>query len=306
MSEIENYQELYATGHESKEPIAPEDEFFHSVYIAGAQRVNHVGIEEQIGKIQIRGVEYNKDKIHFIITHTKQVLVKITRNPTTGKENVECFSYQDGGPPWNGTSGRVCGINSAERAADQFCNPCRAQMIVAGLYCDKNGKPYLSEANKPTFIFLRGKGMKYSGVAEYLNEMSKMELDPIFTPETDESKKFERAVVNNKRFVTEITVGEATSAYGPKKVFSLKPGTQLPKQAIIDILKVAKQTIERFNDKIDWSKNATLTGYSQAPEGSQIPDSSSPQQTNVESQPMSKEPETQPEDTTFTFDDMKF
>lgn len=308
MSEFEGYQELYETGHENKEPVAPEDEFFHSIYIAGAERENHVGVTEQIGKLQIRGVEYNKDKVHFIITHTKQILAKITRNSTTGRENVECFSYQTGGPPWIGTSGRTCGINSAERAADQFCNSCRAQMIVAGLYCDENGKPYLSETNKPTFIFIRGKGMKYSGVAEYLNEISKMELDPIFKPETDESKKFEKAVVNNKRFVTEVVVTEAKSNYGMKKVFSLKTGTKLPNQTVMDILKVAKQTIEKFNDKMDWSKNINVSGYTQVPDGNQIPDSdsSASKQPDTKSQSVSKEPVAPAVDSPFNFEDLSF
>ena len=59
---IGDYEELYSTGHESKEPIKPEDEFFHSVYISGQTRKNHIDIEEIQDKLQIRGVEYNKEK----------------------------------------------------------------------------------------------------------------------------------------------------------------------------------------------------------------------------------------------------
>jgi len=312
----EDYAGLYATGHESKEPIKPEDEFFHSVYIAGVQRKNHVGIEEQIGKLQVRGVEYNKGTVCMIITHTKQVLAKIARNQQ-GKETVECFSYQEGGPPWKGTSGRQCGINSAERAAVDFCNACRAQMIVAGILCDESGKPALTEENKPTFIFVRGKGMKYSGVAEYLNEMSKLELEPLFEPPTEESKKFEKAVVNNKRHVTCITVGQANSQYGVKNVFELAKGAAIPKQNVMEILKIAKQTLEKFNEKMDWSKGAAGSGYGQAaaPEGSQIPDNQPTEQANTggqseaptqETQEKKQEPAAQSQEAPFSFEDLSF
>lgn len=306
---IEEYADLYATGHESKEPIAPEDEFFHSVYIAGTQRTNHINIVEEIGKLQVRGVEYNKDSIHIIITHTKQILAKITRSPTTQRDTVECFCYQEGGPPWKGTSGRACGVNSAERAADSFCNICRAQMIVSGIYCDEKGKPFLTEDNKPTFVFLRGKGMKYSGVAEYLNEMSRKEgLEPIFTPETEETKKFEKAVVNNKRFVTEVTITEAKSQFGMKKVFQLLPGAQLPNKTVMDILKIAKQTVDSFNEKMDWSRNLNVSSYAQAasaPEGSQIPDAATQENANNEEKKEAPATQSEPSEP-FNFEDLSF
>ncbi|MCK5607706.1 hypothetical protein KAR91_37825, partial [Candidatus Pacearchaeota archaeon] len=95
---VEEYAELYATGHESKEPTKPEDEFFHSCYIAGNSRKNHLDITEEAGKLQVRGVDYNKEKVCMVITHTKQILAKITRNQQ-GKETTDCFSYQEGGPP---------------------------------------------------------------------------------------------------------------------------------------------------------------------------------------------------------------
>jgi len=306
----EEYEGLYATGHESKEPVKPEDEFFHSVYIAGVERENHLKIKEQIGKLQVRGVEYNKDKVCMIITHTKQVLSKSSR--TNNKETLECFSYQEGGPPWKSTTGRTCGVNSAERAAVEFCNTCRAQLIVGGILCDEGGKPHLSEENKPTFIFLRGKGMKYSGVADYLNEMSKLELDPVFEPPTEESKKFEKAVVNNKRHVTCVTVGQASSQYGMKNVFTLTRGAAIPKKNVLEILKIAKQTIEKFNEKMDWSKGAagSGSGYGQAaaPEGTQIPENSTPTETANTGGEQAKPEESQPQpsEAPFSFEDLSF
>ena len=329
MSNFEDYAGLYSTGHESREPTKPEDEFFHSIYIAGQQRSNHLNIVEEVGKLQIRGVEYNKDVIHFIITHTKQILCKTTRNPQTNRDNLDCFCYQEGQPPWYGTSKmpdgqpRMCGINSQERAANEFCNTCRAQMIVAGLYCDEKGTPYTNNEGKPTLVFLRGKGMKYSGVAEYLNEMSKLELDPLFTPPTEESKRFEKSVVNNKRFVTKVSVTEASSNFGMKKVFKLEQGTQLPNQSVMSILKVAKETLEKFNEKMDWSQRASASGYG-APAGTQIPDTQTNTQPNLGAGQQTIQPQQSPPpaegqttqatadntqqqaESPFSFDDLKF
>ena len=69
---IEEFADLATTGYQGGgggEQKPPEDELFHSVYIAGKTRKNHINIEEQSGKYQIRGVQYNLDEVHFIITH---------------------------------------------------------------------------------------------------------------------------------------------------------------------------------------------------------------------------------------------
>jgi len=250
---IEEYAELMGTGHESKEIVKPEDEFFHSVYIAGTSRKNHIDIVESAGKLQVRGVEYNKDKVHMIVTHVKRVLVKIKTDEKTKKDKTECFSFQQGTPPWHGFNNRVCGQNATERASNDFCKDCKGQIILAGIYTDEHGNPILSEEKKPTFVFIRGKGMKYSGVSTYLDELSKMELDPIFTPVTEETKRFEKNVVNNKRFVTGISIGTQDSKYGIKQVFKLETGVKLPTEKVHSILKLAKKTIEKFNEKFDES-----------------------------------------------------
>jgi hypothetical protein len=258
MEQFEEFQELDGTGFESKEPVKPEDEFFHSVYIAGVQRKNHIQIEEQIGKLQIRGVEYNLNEINMIITVIKDVLAK---TKTVGrKESLECFSYKQGESPWFGTSKleggspRQCGNTSVERAANAFCSDCRSQILVSGIYCKPDGTPILNQENKPTFVFLRAKGMKYSGISEYLNELFKLDLEPIFVPETEQTRKFEKSVVNNKRFVTKISVIEVPSNYGPRKVFKLDKGAELPKKTVLEILKISKKLLPKFEEKFDWSK----------------------------------------------------
>jgi len=266
MSNMEEFVGLAGTGYESKQATKPEDEFFHSVYIAGATRKNHIQVEEKAGFLQIRGVQYNLQEVNMVITHVKEVLAKV-KNTARG-ETVECFSFKSGQAPWHGTSKlqngsfRPCGSNSAERAANEYCSICKSQIIVAGIFCDSNGKPVIDEDKKPVMIFIRGKGTKYGNVSSYLSDLSKEDLDPMFTPVTDESRKFEKDVVNNKRFLTKITIGEANSSFGVKKVFTLEKSVKLPNESVMIILHIAKNTLPKFEEKFDWSKNrVTATTY---------------------------------------------
>lgn len=314
----EDYADLMGTGHESREPVKPEDEFFHSVYIAGTTRKNHINVEELAGKFQIRGVQYNLDEVNMIITHTKEILAKIvTQNR---KSSTECFSFKNGPPPWYGTSKlpdqspRPCPTTSAERAVNDYCNLCKAQIIVAGLYCNPDGTPILADDNKPIFIFLRGKGMKYPGISNYLGDMFKLDLDPIFEPVTSDSTKFEKSVVNNKRFVTNITKGQESSNYGMKDVFVLKTGAELPKDAVLKILEVSKNTLEKFNEKFDWSKRTVpqaATGYGSQSEGDgqMKMDASSDDKPKEEAKNDTPPAEEKKEETpkpVFSFDDVNF
>jgi hypothetical protein len=311
---FEDYADLETTGHESKEPVKPEDEFFHSVYISGQSRKNHLGIVEEQGKFQVRGVEYNLNQVNMIITHTKDILAKIVT--TVGRDNIECFSFKEGSAPWYGTTRspdgnpRPCPQTSAERAVTDFCNPCRAQIIVAGVYCNSDGGPLLSEEKKPIFLFLRGKGMKYLNISNYLGDLFKMDLSPIFEPVTDQSQLFEKKVVNNKRFVTQITKGTADSRFGVKDVFELKPGADLPKDVVLQILNASKKTIEKFNDKFDWSKGTAATGYDQNTEPKTegiLTLDDPPPETPTETQPdkTAKDEEDKPKQV-FSFDDVSF
>lgn len=253
MEDFTSYSSLAETSYETQS-YEEKEQFFHSVYISGKNREGNDGIIQKTGMLQVKDITYNKDKVHMIITHTKQVLVK-SRNEN--KRNIlECFSYQSGDKPYRGMSGNICGTNSAERAASSFCDTCKAHIIAAGIYCDENGKPITDDEGKPIFIFVRGSGMKYSGVASYLNELGNLkDLTPIFTPVTEQSTQFEKIAVNNKRFVTKVTVGEAESKYGTSRVFKLEAGVEVPKDTVLKMLEISKKTMDKFSDKFDWSKN---------------------------------------------------
>ena len=261
---FEDYQDLSEVGFQggggSGEPTPPENEFFHSLYISGKTRKNHINVEEKAGKLQIRGVQYNLDKVYMIITHVKDILAKIKREKGKG-DIIECFSFKEGASPWYGTTTlpngnpRACPLTSPERAANSFCNTCKSQILVAGIFCNEDGSPILTEEKKPIFIFIRGKGMRYSNISEYLNERFNEDLDPIFTPVTEQTKKFEKQVVNNKRFIVKLSKGEATSSYGNDvNIFILEKGDELPKDVILKIMKLAKDTMPQFIEKFDWSK----------------------------------------------------
>ena len=313
---FEDYEDLSGTGYQGGtggEQVAPEDEFFHSVYTTGKSRDNHLGIKEQSGKLQVRGVEYNLEEVNLVITHTKDILAKIKSQKGKG-EVTECFSYKDGAAPWHGTtkladgSARPCPMTSAERASNDFCNPCRAQILIAGIYCKSDGSPILTEDKKPVFIFVRGKGMRYSNVSEYLNDLyNEEELSPIFEPVTDQSKQFEKSVVNNKRFVTRITKGEEESSYGNMvNIFELERGPEIPKTAVVKILKLSKETVAQFNEKFDWSKRkqGAVSGYGEEqptkpPEGVMSMESEKPEEG-------SPHEDKQEEAKTFSFDDIQF
>lgn len=311
---FEEYQDLQGTGFEGREPVAPEDEFFHSVYIAGKTRKNHINVEEEAGKFQVRGVEYNLDQVNMVITHTKELLAKIVSQG--GRDNIECFSFKEGGPPWYGTSrlsdgaARMCPMTSAERSLNDFCNPCRSQIVVGGILCSSEGAPVLNEGNKPVFVFVRGKGTKYSNVSNYLSDMYKEDLSPIFEPVTEQTKSFEKAVVNNKRFVTNITKGTAQSSYGPKDVFILQKGPALKNEGVMNILKISKQTVEQFNEKFDWSRGKQTSGYTQPQE---VPEGVLPVDEGESEKPAEQSPTTEEKpaeapssDKTFSFDDINF
>jgi hypothetical protein len=306
---IDDYSDIEGGGVVNKEPVKPEDEFFHSIYIAGQSRVNHINITEEAKKIQVRGVEYNLTEANMIIIHVKEILAKLKQGPRG--EITECFSYKDGDAPWFGTTKlpdggqRQCPMNSSERAVVEFCNTCKSQILVAGIYCDATGKPILSEKKTPIFVFVRGKGMKYSNVSDYLGDMYKKDLTPIFTPVTERTTKFEKANVNNKRFVTKLTVGEASSSFGMKDVFILTSGQQIPDNNVIEILKVSQKTKEKFIEKFDWSKGV---GATQAADQSQQADgvlNMGGDETPPETENPPK-PDPEPDSKPFSFDDVAF
>ena len=249
---IEEFTDLADTGITITKSVPPEEEFFKSVYITGKERKNHIGTTEQSGKLQVRGKDYNLDEVNMVITNVKKILVKNIKN-SRGFDSVDCFCFMEGEQPYTSTSGRTCGATRGDRDTNEFCVPCRSQIIVAGLYCEPSGKPIM-DGSAPVFCFVRANGIKYSNVSEYLNDMSEKDLTPLFQPSTEETIKKEKIFVNNKRFVTNIKVEMAQSDYGEARVFKLVPGTELPGEKVMDILKLAKKVQPKFVDKFDWSK----------------------------------------------------
>jgi len=306
---FEEYQDLADAGFQGAggEITPPEEEFFHSVYISGQPRKNHLNIVEEAGKFQVRGVQYNLDEVNIIITHTKDILLKTKKE--NGKDSIDCFSYKKD-KPWHGTSKlgdgspRPCPQTSAERAVNDFCNPCRSQIVVGGIYCKADGTPVLTEDKKPIFVFLRGKGMRYNNVSNYLNELFKEDFPAIFKPVTEQTKDFEKRVVNTKRVVTNITKGQSASKFGSMvNTFVLMPGTKLPEQSVLSILKLSQQTLDKFNEKFDWSKSKQTSGYGARPEG--VLDASPPS-VETTTTPEVKQEEKKPDSFAFNFDNIKF
>ena len=242
------------TGVETSEPVKPEDEFYHAIYIGHSARKNHIGVIEEPGKFHIRGVEYNLDEVYMIITLTKKVLAKTASE--NNKDVMKCFSFQDGPLPYKGVTGKICGLNSNERALDSFCSQCRAQIIVSGILCDSEGTPFKTDEGKPVFGFIRGKGMRYKGVSDHIVALTKLDLEPIVKPVTDESKDWEKKHINQSRVVTKITRDIATSQYNSSvNVFKFEVGPQLPVEAVEKILDITKKTVDKFKEKFDWSKS---------------------------------------------------
>ena len=299
--DFSEYSELVGEGgYEAKAQTKPEDEFFHAMYISGQQRENHIGEIEMPGKLQIRGLKSNMDEVNIIIVHVKNVLVKSVRTPDN-KEKMECFSYQLGQPPWKGTSGNMCGKNSTERSATPFCSICRSQLIITGVYLDeKTGAPFKVN-DKPVFVFIRAKGVKYGNVADYLSGLAKRDdLEPVVTPVTEESKKFEKSQVNNKRFVTKITVAKQSTNYGLKDVFKMETGIPLSIETVKSVLNKSKETMDKFKEKFDWSKTGS-SNYSTKPveEGQKFDFSEKP----AENKTPVKEPAKVVD---FSFEDVEF
>ncbi len=102
----------------------------------------------------------------------------------------------------------------------------------------------------------------------------------------------------------------APSNFGDKDVFTFEKGHALENQSIMNILKIAKKAIDKFNEKFDWTRT---DGASYTPDGTPavsgenvIPD------TNVGNAGGTQQPEQQQEvkpptkQPTFNFEDINF
>jgi len=245
---MNDYAELMSTGiGTNNAPVAPEDQFFHSIYIPGLQREeNHAGILEQPGKIQIYGVQYNLDEANFIMMHTKQILVK-----RDIERKISCFSFLEGRFP-KGTSGNTCPRSREERDGVDFCKDCRTELIMSGLYCNPDGTPIKKEDGSPIFVFLRGAGIKCGQMYEFLEKLKNLELDPLMFPD---NPAMEISLINNKRYVTNIKPGRTKLKRTGNivNIFNLDLGTQLTSESVKTVLDLQKETLAEFKNKFDYS-----------------------------------------------------
>ena len=309
---FDDYEELSNETYlpNTKPKVKPEDEYYHSVYISGQTRTNENGEIEKAGRLQIRGVAINKELVKMIITNYKEVLVKSVDEPKQ-KNVLKCFSYKNGEPPWTSSTKRTCGKNSAERSQDPFCAPCRSQLIVTGILVDDSNRPVMKDGEFVN-VFIRGKGVKYGSVSSYLNDLLKEEFDPILQAkegqDPEKVRKFEKGQINNKRVITEITIGTQSSAYGMKDVFELKKGTSLSPQAVIKILNIAKDQLPKFKEKFDWSQTKSTSDYGTAskPTADQTFDFTDVKTEDVVTTPPTTKPQETKPSTSYSFDDVNF
>ena len=315
MSILDDYQELNSTGISSGgsgEQTPPEDEFFKSIYISGQNRKHQNGVMEEIEKIQVRGHSFNHTEVFMIITHVKDILNNEAKE--NGRTTTKCFSFKESpSAPWYGSqampdgSPRVCPVTSKDRKGVEFCQKCKAQILVAGILCQATGAPILDDENKPIFVFVRGKGTKYGNVSDYLSELYQLDLDNVFNEEGDAVREFEKRVVNHKRFVTKITKGTADTNFGVKMVFEFERMTEIKKEMALELLDLSKNTMDKFREKFDWSKKKKNAPSSQASKEAGVlgmesgGDADQQQSQSNETQAKTKEP-----DSTFSFKDIKF
>lgn len=322
MSILDEYQELNSTGISGGgggEKTDPKDEFFKSLYISGQNRQHENGVMEQIEKLQIRGHSFNHDEVYMIITHVKDILCNEAKQ--NGRTTTKCFSFKESSqPPWYGSQPmpggepRVCPVTSKDRKAVEFCQNCKAQIIMAGILCQPTGTPILDDEKKPIFIFVRGKGTKYGNVSDYLSELYNLDLEPVFEEEGDAVREFEKRVVNQKRFVTKIFKTTAETNFGTKMVFGFEKGAEVQKDFALELLGVAKNTMDKFREKFDWSKKKSANTQAAAKEagvvsmeGNTQNTVSSGNMTSPPEQPATPQTEEKPaENGTFSFKDIKF
>jgi hypothetical protein len=270
----DNYDDLLGTGYAPPTIVPPEKEFFKSVYICGISRKNHVDIVEVAGKLQVRGFQYNLDKINMIITHVKRILVKKEKDQNTNRDKVACFSFMKGQKVFKGTSGNICPSNRKDRDATPACSGCRGELIVSGILTNEQGIPIMIDdedtgTKKSVFIFIRGNGLKYNNISTYLDNLSKEDIQPPIFPD---NQTLEKMIAQNKRFVTVITVGEEKTKFGMKKVFELNTGAKIADAMVKKVIDIQKKTLPQFCEKFDWSsRNNQSHSYDDDSEGDTTP-----------------------------------
>jgi len=257
----EEFLELTGTGVGIKKQLAPEEEPFHSIYICGEERQNHKDITELVDKLQIRGVDYNKNEVFLIITHVIKPNVNRVFDKAKRSWDILCSSRKDTNP-WMGSSGRKC-VTSKEKVPGHFCAECRQWIILFGILCEnRNGKIWVGPDGKPEYAFVVTKGMSWDPTNTYLVEVASEEIDPVFEPVTPESEKWEKENFDNtKRIVTIIKTAKKKSQFNMHTVFSFEKGSAIPKTQLIKLAEIAKSIKAGVAEKLD-----RIIGYKDQPE----------------------------------------
>jgi len=293
---------------------------FKSVYITGtSRRIEGTNEVEQIGKLQVHDTNIrNQDEICMIPMFAKRKLVKVRMDGM--KEIVECFSYMKGEPPYKGTSGRTCPNTSAQRDATVDCKGCRQRIILAGLLVTPEGKPIKDKDGEPIFVFLRGKGIKFMEIADYISECAKLPESklPSIREEVLKVKpnliiktkpEYEKPMLNFRRFICHVGVQQVETNFGTRYIYKLTRGKPLPTKVVIDLLLKTEELSEIFDAKFDLSLQQTYVDYEEdlteappkfkeAPADQSTPFETEPQkpsqpETQTPSQP-SSQPSSQP------------
>ena len=247
----EEFLDLTGTGVGIKKQLAPEEEPFHAIYICGEERQNHKDITELVDKLQIRGVDYNKNEVFLIITHVIKPNVNRIFDKVKRSWEFVCSSRKDS-TPWVGSSGRKC-VTAKEKVPGHYCTECRQWIILFGILCEnKSGKIWVGPDGKPEYAFISNHGMSWEPINSYLIEVASEEIDPIFEPVTPESEKWEKENFDNsKRVVTVITTGKRKSNFSTHTDFSYEKGSAIPKGQLIKLAEIAKSIKSGIAEKLD-------------------------------------------------------
>ena len=252
---IGNSRGVGVSGHVS---VPPSEEKFHSLYIGGVTRENEMGITEEAGKFQVRGAMYNQDEIYCIVLTSK--LVNVNKEKINGREKIICFSYRKSDPPV-AFDGFQC-PPSTEREKFKRCKNCKTHILFVAMMCDKNGKPIVTDDKQPIILFVRGSGVKYKNVSDYLYKLATMDMEPFFPDSTPEKIEFEKNNINQMRVVTKITKGTTDTIHGTKTIFEFDIENENVSEKLVNrLMKYNSELVDEFDEKFDWSKLAKKTGY---------------------------------------------
>lgn len=202
---------------EKKDTIPAKDEFFHSLYIAGTTREDNDGPTGEVRRLkaehlQVRGTDFiNMDECYVQFFYKRQLQVKEYSgvNPKF-RGYTECFSWRN--PDENGvirgTSGNVCGKNSAERKMNPFCTTCKTQIIFCGFLCDQHGAPHKDNDGKLYHMFIRARGIRVGNAMQYIFDCQ--DLPTPFITNDISKQDFEKSYSNLFRRVVKVSTEPIT------------------------------------------------------------------------------------------------